>query len=155
MLALENRNKELMAIIQSDGSLSNAIWHVITKNCAGKIDSLQELIVGKFPKTLSEVFTAKGKGLFPASKEIRFQCNCPDGAIMCKHVAAVLCGVGALDDDPTLFFVLRNVNVDNLISETLVRKLKHSLKNQKQKAVELLKMWIFQICLELRWKPKL
>ncbi|OLN28256.1 hypothetical protein DSOL_4154 [Desulfosporosinus metallidurans] len=72
--------------------------------------------MSKFPKALSEVFTAKGKGLFPASKEIKLQCSCPDGANMCKRVAAVLYGVGArLDDDPTLFFVLRNVKVDDLI----------------------------------------
>jgi len=115
--------------------LSSALWRGITKNCAGKIDSLQELITGKFPKALSEVFTAKGKGLFPASKEIRLQCNCPDGAIMCKHVAAVLYGVGArLDDDPTLFFVLRNVKVDDLISEAISQNTETLLRKSKVKS---------------------
>ena len=115
--------------------LSNDIWQAITKNCVGKIDSLQELIVGKFPKTLSELFTAKGEGLFPASKEIALQCSCPDGANMCKHVAAVLYGVGArLDDDPTLFFVLRNVKVDDLISETISQKTETLLERSKAKS---------------------
>jgi uncharacterized Zn finger protein len=115
--------------------LSKNIWQVITKNCVGKIESLQELIEGKFPKKLSELFTAKGEGLFPNTKEIRLQCSCPDGANMCKHVAAVLYGVGArLDDDPTLFFVLRNVEVDNLISETISQKTETLLEKAKAKS---------------------
>jgi uncharacterized Zn finger protein len=115
--------------------LSEAVWQEITRNCAGKLDSLQELIVGKFPKTLSEVFTAKGKGLFPTSKEIRLQCSCPDGANMCKHVAAVFYGVGArLDEDPALFFVLRNVKMEDLISEAISQKTETFLKKSNVKS---------------------
>ncbi|WP_218918442.1 SWIM zinc finger family protein [Paenibacillus durus] len=103
--------------------LSKATWEAVVQECAGKIDSLQELVTGKFPKGLSELFTAKGKGLFPAPKEIVFSCSCPDSARMCKHVAAVLYGVGArLDEDSALFFVLRSVNVDDLISVSLTQK---------------------------------
>ena len=146
VLDLKITQGEIRALVQGSASrpyqvtisiqpLSNAVWQVITKNCAGKIDSLQELIVGKFPKALAEVFTAKGKGLFPASKEIRLQCSCPDGANMCKHVAAVLYGVGArLDDDPTLFFVLRKVKVDDLISEAISQKTETLLKKSKAKS---------------------
>jgi len=116
-------------------ALSKAIWQVITKNCAGKIDSLQELLEGKFPKKLAEVFTAKGEGLFPATKEIRLECSCPDGARMCKHVAAVLYGVGArLDNDPTLFFVLRNVVVDELITKAISQKTETLLEKSKARS---------------------
>lgn len=115
--------------------LSKDSWEAITKDCAGKIDSLQELIAGKFPKALSELFTAKGKGLFPAPKEISLNCSCPDWANMCKHVAAVLYGVGVrLDDDPTLFFVLRNVIIDDLISETISKKAQTLLEKSKVKS---------------------
>ena len=104
-------------------SLSKDIWEALTNDCAGKIDSMQELVDGKFPKALSELFTAKGKGLFPTPKEISLKCNCPDYATMCKHVAAALYGVGArLDDDPSLFFALRNVNIEDLISESISKK---------------------------------
>ncbi|WP_410513536.1 SWIM zinc finger family protein [Paenibacillus sp. BR2-3] len=103
--------------------LSKETWDVVVKECAGKIDSLQELIAGKFPKGLSELFTVKGKGLFPAPKEITLTCSCPDSAKMCKHVAAALYGVGArFDEDSALFFVLRSVNVDDLISVSLTQK---------------------------------
>lgn len=115
--------------------LSKDVWEAITKDCAGKIDSLHELIEGKFPKALSDLFTTKGKGLFPAPKEIILNCSCPDWANMCKHVAAVLYGVGArLDDDPALFFVLRNVNIEELISETINKKSQSLLEKSKAKS---------------------
>lgn len=56
---------------------------------------MQELLMGKFPQALSEIFTARGAGLFPTPKEIRFSCTCPDCTSMCKHVAATLYGIGA------------------------------------------------------------
>lgn len=116
------------------------IWNEITKECAGKIDSLQELIDGKFPKALSELFTMKGKGLFPAPKEISLSCSCPDGARMCKHVAATLYGVGVrLDEDPRLFFILRGVNVEALISETITRKSESLLEKSKTKSRRVMK----------------
>ncbi|MFA6941812.1 MAG: hypothetical protein WCQ54_12685 [Clostridiaceae bacterium] len=103
--------------------IEKSVWEEITKECAGKIDSLQELIEGKFPKALSDLFTAKGKGLFPSPKQISFNCSCPDWANMCKHVAAALYGVGTrLDDDPQLFFLLRNVNIDEFISKIINKK---------------------------------
>lgn len=96
------------------------IWKRMKQTVRGKLDSLQELLTGKFPKALEDVFTAKGKGLFPSPKEINFTCSCPDWATMCKHVAGVLYGIGArLDEDPILFFTLRNVNVDDLVAEAV------------------------------------
>jgi DNA-binding IclR family transcriptional regulator len=63
---------------------------------------------------------AKGSGLFPTPAEIQFSCSCPDWASMCKHVAATLYGIGArLDQDPSLFFMLRRVNMDDLIAKAL------------------------------------
>jgi len=110
-------------------------WEAITKACAGKIHSLQELIEGKFPKTLSDLFTIQGKGLFPMPNEISLQCSCPDWAVMCKHVAAVLYGVGArLDDNPSLFFVLRKVNIGELISETITGTSQSLLEKSKTKS---------------------
>jgi uncharacterized Zn finger protein len=88
--------------------------------CAGKLDSLPELLRGKFPKALGEVFTAQGRGLFPSPQEIDFDCSCPDWAYMCKHVAATLYGIGTrLDDNAALFFKLRKVKIDDLIQQAL------------------------------------
>ena len=120
--------------------LIKGVWEEITKECSGKIDSLQELVEGNFPKALSEFFTVKGKGLFPAPKEINLECSCPDYANMCKHVAAVLYGVGArLDENPALFFMLRNVDVEELISETISKKSKTMLEKSKTKSKRVIK----------------
>jgi uncharacterized Zn finger protein len=56
-------------------------------------------------------------GLFPSPKNIHFTCSCPDWASMCKHVAAVLYGIGArLDHQPALLFTLRKINQDELVA---------------------------------------
>lgn len=105
--------------------LTEDIWEEMVKACTGKIDSLQELAAGKLPKALAELFTLKGKGLFPSPKEIQFSCSCPDSAWMCKHVAAVLYGIGArLDEDATLFFTMRNVKMGDLITSSIAEKSK-------------------------------
>ena len=63
-----------------------------------------------------EVVTDRKEGLFPLPGEMSFHCSCPDWARMCKHVAAVLYGVGArLDTKPELLFTLRGVNHEELI----------------------------------------
>jgi uncharacterized Zn finger protein len=109
-------------------------WEAIINQCLGTIQSIEELIEGKFPKALSDLFTAKGKGLFPSPKEITLNCSCPDWAIMCKHVSAVLYGVGSrLDDNPELFFVLRKVNINDLISEAINKKTQGLLEKSKTK----------------------
>lgn len=104
-------------VVVSIKSIAKSHWLDIKKECQGKLDSLPELLAGKFPLALQEVFMREGAGLFPTPKEITFECSCPDWASMCKHVAAVLYGVGArLDEDPSLFFTLRNVAVNDLIT---------------------------------------
>ncbi len=126
---------ELYSIVIKIDPLGKQTWETIKAECGGKLDSLQELLMGKFPKALEEIFTAKGKGLFPAPKEIRFNCSCPDWASMCKHVAATLYGVGArLDQDPGLFFKLRKVDVNDLISQAVEDKTKKLLKKAEKKS---------------------
>jgi uncharacterized Zn finger protein len=100
--------------------LKKTNWKTITAACSDKLDSLQDLLSGRFPKELSHLFMQKGRGLFPSPKEIHFSCSCPDWAYMCKHVAAALYGIGArLDEDPALFFSLRQVNMDDLIARAV------------------------------------
>jgi len=92
-------------------------WKAIISQCAGQIDSLVELLQGKFSRGVMEIITSQERGLFPAPKHMSMECSCPDGAVMCKHVAAVLYGVGArLDERPDLLFQLRNVEHSELIT---------------------------------------
>ena len=92
-------------------------WTTLIEACAGKIDSLIELLQGKFSKAVMQILTQKESGLFPKPKEISMSCSCPDYAGMCKHIAAVLYGVGAfLDAKPEWLFVLRHVDHLDLIA---------------------------------------
>jgi len=97
--------------------VSPAKWKAICVQCAGGIDSLVELLQGRFAKGVMAHLCQQGAGLFPAPKEIEFSCSCPDGAYMCKHIAAVLYGVGArLDHQPELLFRLRKVDEQDLVA---------------------------------------
>ncbi len=108
-------------------------WQYIKDQCKGKMESIRQLMAGKFPKALEELFTRKEKGLFPSPEDITLDCSCPDRAVMCKHVAAVLYGIGVrLDQDPGLFFVLRKVKINDLISET-VKETKTDLLSRSRK----------------------
>jgi uncharacterized Zn finger protein len=92
-------------------------WKDIRARCAGGIDSLVELLQGRFSKGVMGHLCQQGTGLFPTPREIEFSCSCPDSAYMCKHVAAVLYGVGArLDHRPELLFRLRKVNEEELVA---------------------------------------
>jgi uncharacterized Zn finger protein len=92
-------------------------WQAICRDCAGTIDSLVELLQGRLAKGVMDRVCREGDGLFPAPAEIKLSCSCPDWADMCKHVAAVLYGVGArLDRTPQLLFVLRGVDENELLA---------------------------------------
>lgn len=92
-------------------------WENVRKACAGKIDSILELLQGRLSAAVMQVVTRHDQGLFPAPAEITMKCSCPDWADMCKHVAATLYGVGArLDTRPELLFLLRGVDPEDLIA---------------------------------------
>ena len=94
-----------------------AQWRALCADCAGRIDSLVELLQGRLSQGVMERMCRQGAGLFPKPSEIRFACTCEDHASMCKHVAATLYGVGArLDEKPKLLFRLRGVNEGDLLA---------------------------------------
>jgi hypothetical protein len=96
--------------------VAKARWKAICEDCGGAIDSLVELLQGRLSKGVMERICREQHGLFPTPDEIRLACSCPDWAGMCKHVAAVLYGVGArLDHQPELLFRLRGVDEKELI----------------------------------------
>lgn len=99
------------------GPVPKKHWESIRSECSGEIESLVELLEGKPPRRVMEIVTRPGDGLFPTPKEIELGCSCPDWAAMCKHVAAVLYGVGVrLDSDPEQLFRLRGVDPTDLVS---------------------------------------
>ena len=102
--------------------LAKTRWAGIKGQCAGKIDSLVELLQGSISKGVMKIVTRKGGGLFPAPREISLSCSCPDWAIMCKHVAATLYGVGArLDHNPELLFTLRGADPAEMVEAAVAQ----------------------------------
>jgi uncharacterized Zn finger protein len=105
-------------------------WSKICAACAKRVENIGALVEGKFPQELADVFMKQGEGLFPTPQEIHMSCSCPDWAGMCKHIAAVLYGVGArLDSDPLLFFKLRGVDPSELIKKSVEEKMRSLLAN--------------------------
>lgn len=101
----------------------------IIEKCTTKLENVEQLMEGNFPPEMKALFEGEG-GLFPSPREISFNCSCPDWALMCKHVAAVLYGVGArFDEQPLLFFELRGIDFNRFIDVTLANKVEMMLKN--------------------------
>jgi hypothetical protein len=97
--------------------LAKKQWRGIVERCRGRIGSMLELLQGRLSDEVMRVVTDRDKGLLPQPGEINFDCDCPDYAMMCKHVAAVFYGIGSrLDHRPELLFLLRDVDADELIS---------------------------------------
>lgn len=110
---------ELYRVAVKVKPLPKARWADLCGECAGAIDSLVELLQGRFSKGVMELICRPKTGLFPAPAEIELSCSCPDWATMCKHVAAVLYGIGArLDESPELLFRLRGVDEQELLAGT-------------------------------------
>lgn len=97
--------------------VAKAHWKAICADCAGSIESVVDLLQGRLAEGVMRRLCRQGDGLFPTPKDLSFGCSCPDGARMCKHVAAVLYGIGnRLDQQPDLLFTLRGVDPADLIA---------------------------------------
>lgn len=91
-------------------------WSALRGRCEGRLSSLIELLEGRVGGDVMAAVTEPKSGLFPEPREIELSCSCPDSARMCKHVAAVLYGVGVrLDAHPRLLFELRGADPAQLI----------------------------------------
>jgi uncharacterized Zn finger protein len=97
--------------------LAAARWEAVRRACAGRIGTVVELLAGKLSSAVMKVLCDPAEGIFPATRELELSCSCPDGARLCKHLAAVLYGVGArLDEAPELLFLLRGVDGAELVA---------------------------------------
>lgn len=109
--------------------LSKELQKKIQDRCEFGISSVEALVNGQFPKELQDLFTARD-GLFPSPQEIHFKCSCPDGAHLCKHVAAIMYGIAVrLDEEPLLFFQLRGIDPQSLVEKVITNRLESMLEN--------------------------
>ena len=134
--------------------LSIKNWKNVRKQCTGQIGSMLELLQGRFSDNVMEIVTDQNNGLFPRPDEIKLACDCPDWAEMCKHIAAVLYGVGArLDHRPELLFLLRNVDHEALIAAELDIQSATSRKGKRRRLAVADLSDVFGVELEESVKP--
>lgn len=76
------------------------------------------LLAGEMPEEMELAFMEAGIPLFPKRTEMkRFKCTCPDDAIPCKHIVAVLLLIAeVIADDPFLLLKLRGIDKNRLIA---------------------------------------
>ncbi len=146
VLDLQIKTGEINALVQGSSrtpykvkilieKLPSDNWNNIVNKCSNKISDISELTEGRFPKELDDIFLKQKEGLFPSPEEIHFDCSCFDWADMCKHVAAVLYGVGhRFDSDPLLFFTLRDIDFSSLLKKSVEQKIESLLKNKDIKS---------------------
>src|SRR5437867_8872234 len=72
--------QEVYRVAVQVSAVPKAPWTAICRDCAGAIDSLVELLQGRFSKGVMERICQPKTGLFPAAAQIRFSCSCPDWA---------------------------------------------------------------------------
>lgn len=106
----------------------------IKRLATGKIQNLEALVEGNFPEELKDDLFREGL-FFPEPDEIEFECSCPDFAYMCKHVAAVLYGIGVrLDENPLYFFEIRGISTDEFIASAVGGKVDNMLSKAGKKS---------------------
>ena len=130
-------------------------WNRIKKSCAGQIGSMLELLQGHLSSHVMEIVTDQKSGLFPEPSEIKLACDCPDWAGMCKHLAAVLYGVGArLDKQPELLFLLRGVDHEELVDTELDVQAATASSNKRRRIANQDLESLFDVDMEAPSKPR-
>ena len=93
--------------------LTEAQVGALLEEIARRPDWLDLLLAGRLPPGLERVLAAGRVRIFPASwRDVGMRCDCPDAAVPCEHVAAVLYRLAQhIDDDPMLLFAVRGLDL--------------------------------------------
>ena len=93
--------------------------NVFLNNIKEKPLVLSRLLNRELPAELLEIAEKNNIKLFPKSwQDIKLNCNCPDWAVPCKHLAAVIYIVAnEIDRNPFLVFKLHNFDLSDELSK--------------------------------------
>jgi len=105
-------------------TFGKAEWSAVVEALAGEASYAAALLAGELPHAVEEVFAGVGLSLFPASaRDIVMDCDCPDHAVPCKHLAAVFYVLAEqFDADPFRVLALRGRDRDALLEELRERR---------------------------------
>ena len=117
------RVKILFKAIPEDG------WEKIVEDLSSKIINLINLLEGVLPEEIIDIFERNDFPLFlDAEKDgLNATCSCPDQAIPCKHIAAIILYVArVLDYDPFIILKIRGKSKKDILQKL---KLSETLEN--------------------------
>lgn len=94
---------------QFSQSEKNIIIRTVYENPA----IMSALLNHKLPKELYDELISAGVNVFPTShKDLKTGCNCPDYALICKHIAGLVYMIAMeIDKDPFLIFKLQGLDL--------------------------------------------
>ncbi len=109
-------------------------WEKIVKTLSTRLPSIIELLEGFLPQNIITIFENNGYSLFPdASKEMDSTCSCPDKAVPCKHIAAIILYLArVLDYNPFLLLELRGKSKEEILDDLSLSQPNES-KNESEK----------------------
>ena len=92
---------------------------ILINNIKNKPLILSRLLNRELPNELLEIAELNKIKLFPKSwQDIKLNCNCPDWAVPCKHLAAVIYMIAnEIDQNPFLVFKLHNFDLLDELSK--------------------------------------
>lgn len=79
---------------------------------------LSALLNHKLPKDLYQILSDEGVNVFPSSShDLDTSCNCPDYAVICKHIAGLVHMIALeIDKDPFLIFKMQGLDLLNSLN---------------------------------------
>ncbi len=96
--------------------LSDKQWEQAITALSARPIFMAQLLAGEMPQDIEEAFADVNLSLFPTARDLAQECNCPDWAEVCKHLASVHYILAErFDEDPFLLFRLRGKTQDELL----------------------------------------
>ena len=80
---------------------------------------LSKLLNSELPESLLDDLERKDIDLFPQDwADLHARCSCPDSAVPCKHIAAVIyLACAEIDKNPFVVFTLHNFDLQKLVED--------------------------------------
>ncbi len=110
-------------------------WRQVISEMGQTIEIEAKLLSGEMPQHINKLFLRNGVPLFPVPKQnLDASCNCPDQAVPCKHIAAVILTLASIFDyDPFMLFLLRGMSREELLRELRIQSMNET-SSQSEKA---------------------
>src|SRR5271157_1621698 len=107
--------------------ISEKDWEKAVDAMGSRAVFAAKLLSGEMPQDIESAFTDARVPLFPAERDLKTDCTCPDWSNPCKHIAAVYYLLAEqFDADPFLIFKLRGRTKVEIIEALRKRRAKEA-----------------------------